>query len=93
MNIFGVFSAQGSQGLSAIKGVEAAKAAQDAAQQGVGEVHDAVNISTDAVRAAETTSDIRMDKVAAIKAAIADGSYDTPEKLDIALDRLLERLA
>ena len=34
-----------------------------------------------------------MDKVAAIKAAIADGSYDTPEKLDIALDRLLERLA
>ena len=93
MNIFGVFSAQGSQGLSAIKGVEAAKAAQAAAQQGVGEVHDAVNSSTDAVRAAETTSDIRMDKVAAIKAAIADGSYDTPEKLDIALDRLLERLA
>ena len=93
MNIFGVFSAQGSQGLSAIKGVEAAKAAQAAAQQGVGEVHDAVNIPTDAVRAAETTSDIRMDKVAAIKAAIADGSYDTPEKLDIALDRLLERLA
>ena len=27
-----------------------------------------------------------------IRAAIADGSYETPEKLDMALDRLLERL-
>ena len=52
MNIFGVFSTQGSQGLGGIKGVEAAKAAQASAQQGVGEVHDAVNLSTDAVRAA-----------------------------------------
>ena len=89
MNIFGVFSTQGSQGLSAVKGVEAAKVA---AQQGVGEVHDAVTLSTDAVRAAEGASDIRMDKVAAIRAAIAQGAYETPEKLDIALDRLLERL-
>ena len=91
MNIFGVFSTQGSQGLSAVKGVEAAKAA--AAQQGVGEVHDAVSLSTDAVRAAESGSDIRMDKVASIRAAIADGTYETPEKLDIALERLLERLS
>ena len=92
MNIFGVFSTQGSQGLGAIKGVEAAKSAAAATQQGVGEVRDAVTLSTDAVRAAEGASDIRFDKVAAIKAAIADGSYETPEKLDIALDRLLERL-
>ena len=34
-----------------------------------------------------------MDKVAAIRAAIAQGTYETPEKLDIALDRLLERLS
>jgi len=92
MNIFGVFSTQGSQGLGAIKGVEAAKSAAAAAHQDVGEVRDAVTLSTDAVRAAEGASDIRFDKVAAIKAAIADGSYETPEKLDIALDRLLERL-
>ena len=92
MNIFGVFSTQGSQGLSAVKGVEAAKAASAATQQGVAEVRDAVPLSTEAVRAAEGASDIRFDKVAAIKAAIADGSYETPEKLDLALDRLLERL-
>jgi negative regulator of flagellin synthesis FlgM len=93
MNIFGVFSTQGSQGLGAVKGVEAAQSAQSAARQkGVGEVHDAVTLSVDAVKAAGATSDIRFDRVAAIKAAIADGSYETPDKLDIALDRLLDRL-
>ena len=96
MNIFGVFSTQGSQGLTAVKGLEATKAAGEATEitsrQGVGEVHDAVTLSTEAVRAAESGSDIRMDKVAALRAAIADGSYETPEKLDIALDRLLDRL-
>lgn len=96
MNIFGVFSTQGSQGLAALKGLEATKAADQATEitgrLGVGEVHDAVTLSTEAVRAAESGADIRMDKVAALRAAIADGSYETPEKLDIALDRLLDRL-
>jgi negative regulator of flagellin synthesis FlgM len=89
MNVFGVFSTQGSQGIAALKGVEATKAATS---QGVAEVRDTVTLSTEAVRAADAASGIRFDKVAAIKAAIADGSYETPEKLDIALDRLLERL-
>ena len=90
MNIWGVFSTQGSQGVGAVKSLEAAQAA--VRQQGVGEVHDAVTLSVDAVKAAGATSDIRFDRVAAIKAAIADGSYETPDKLDIALDRLLDRL-
>ena len=91
MNIFGVFSTQGSQGIGAVKGVESAQAS--AAQQGVGEVHDAVTLSVDAVRAADATSDIRFDRVNAIRAAIADGTYETPEKLDAALDRLLDSLS
>jgi anti-sigma28 factor (negative regulator of flagellin synthesis) len=73
--------------------VEAAQSAAAAApQQGVGEVHDAVTLSVDAVRAADATADIRFDRVNAIRAAIADGSYETADKLDIALDRLLDRL-
>jgi anti-sigma28 factor (negative regulator of flagellin synthesis) len=93
MNIFGVFSTHGAQAAGAVRGVDAAHAAEAAVkQQGVGEVHDAVTLSVDAVRAADASSDIRFDRVTAIRAAIADGSYDTPEKLDIALDRLLERL-
>ncbi len=93
MNIFSVFSTQGSQGLGAVKGVEAAQSAKAAArQEGVGEVHDAVTLSVDAVKAADSTADIRFDRVNAIKAAITDGSYETADKLDIALDRLLDRV-
>ena len=37
--------------------------------------------------------EIRIDRVADIRRQIADGSYDTPEKLDAALDRMLDQLA
>ena len=37
--------------------------------------------------------EIRIDRVAELRRQIADGSYDTPEKLDAALDRFLDRLA
>jgi len=90
MNIWGVFATQGSQGVGAVKALEAAQAA--AQQQGVGEVQDAVTLSVDAVRSADATADIRLDRVNAIRAALADGSYETADKLDIALDRLLDRL-
>lgn len=35
---------------------------------------------------------IRHDLVARVRKEIADGTYDTPEKLEIALARMLERL-
>ena len=35
---------------------------------------------------------VRAEKLAAIQAAIADGSYETPEKLEIAVGRLLEEI-
>jgi negative regulator of flagellin synthesis FlgM len=37
--------------------------------------------------------DIRVDRVAAVRQAIADGTYETPEKMSLALDRLLDTLA
>lgn len=37
--------------------------------------------------------EIRLERVAEIRRAIADGSYETPEKLDIALNRMLDDLA
>ncbi|MCR9295291.1 MAG: flagellar biosynthesis anti-sigma factor FlgM [bacterium] len=39
---------------------------------------------------AASTSEIRMEKVAAIRQAIADGVYETPEKLSLALDKMLD---
>lgn len=35
--------------------------------------------------------EIRIDRVAEIRRQIADGSYETPEKLNAALDRLLDQ--
>ena len=37
--------------------------------------------------------EIRIDRVADIRRQIADGSYETTEKLDAAINRLLDRLA
>lgn len=37
-------------------------------------------------------NDVRVDKVAQIKAEIEAGTYETEEKLDIAVDRLLDDL-
>lgn len=37
-------------------------------------------------------NDVRLDKVQDIKAQLANGTYETPEKFDAAADRLLEDL-
>ena len=37
--------------------------------------------------------EIRHEKVDAIRAQIASGVYETPEKMDIAMDRLLDELS
>jgi flagellar biosynthesis anti-sigma factor FlgM len=34
---------------------------------------------------------VRVDKVAALKAQIAAGTYDTPERMAVALDRMLDQ--
>ena len=93
MNIWGITSTHGSQSVNGVKGVEASKATDTVANQGIGEAKDTVALSADAVQAAGATSDIRLDKINSIRSAIADGSYETPEKLDAALDRLLDRLS
>jgi anti-sigma28 factor (negative regulator of flagellin synthesis) len=92
MQILGVTSTHASHALAGVKGVESTSAAQAAVGQGVTEVQDSVTLSVDAVRAAESASDIRFDRVQSIRTAIAEGTYETAEKLDIALERLLERL-
>ena len=39
------------------------------------------------------SGEIRIDRVTDIRRQIADGSYETAEKLDAAMNRLLDRLA
>jgi len=37
--------------------------------------------------------EIRLERVASLRRAIADGTYETPEKLDVALNRMLDDFA
>ena len=43
--------------------------------------------------AALKTNDVRTDKVADIRAQIANGTYETDDKLDAATDRLLDEIS
>ena len=56
---------------------------------------DQLDISPEAdfVAQARDLPEIREDRVASIRAQIEAGTYDTPEKLDIALSRLLDEIA
>jgi len=71
MNVFGVSSTQGMQGVGAVQGTEASTVS---AHRGVGDVHDAVDLSVEGVRAADSVVDIRFDRVSAIRTAIAAGT-------------------
>jgi negative regulator of flagellin synthesis FlgM len=56
---------------------------------------DQLDLSPEAefVAQARDLPEIREDRVAAIRAQIASGTYETPEKLDVALSRLLDEIA
>ena len=52
----------------------------------------ALSASSDAGNVQQASSDIRTDKVAALRRAIADGTYDTEDRMSAALDKLLEKI-
>lgn len=58
------------------------------------DTNDELTLSSEAqaLSAASPDTEVRMDKVSQIRQQIADGSYETPEKLDLALERLLDQL-
>lgn len=71
-----------------------ARTARTGPAQQPGPIRDELHIS-DAARAAEMLADVpdvRHGRVAEIRAQIAAGTYETPEKLDVALERLLNEI-
>ena len=52
----------------------------------------AQGLESTANSAESLTSNVRLDLVNRIRSEIADGSYDTPEKMDVAIDRLIGRM-
>lgn len=92
MQIYGPAHVHGPQ---AINSPHSARPAQAAAPAPAPVAGDQVEIS-DAARLAARISeipDIRHDRVAEIRAAIAEGVYETDARLDIAVDRLLDEIA
>ncbi len=67
-----------------------------APQQPTESIHgaDQLDISPEAdmISRIRDVPDIRADRVAAIRAQIADGVYETNEKLDVAIGRLFDEL-
>ena len=61
-------------------------------------LNDTISFSEEALRLSDTTkadagsSKIRFDLVNRIKADIAAGTYDTSDKMDIAIDRMASRI-
>ena len=91
MQIQGPAHLHGPQPINAPHGT---KAAQPATTTETPREADQLDISpqADLVSRIRDLPDIRADRVASIRAQIESGAYETDEKLDIALDRLLDEI-
>lgn len=91
MHIYGPSQLHGPQSIGAPHGARTPQAA--ARPESVG-IHDEVQFS-DAARLVEQVQDlpeIRQDRVDAVRQQIAAGTYETSDKLNVALDRLLDEI-
>jgi len=91
MQIYGPSQLHGAHSINA---PHAPRHVSPASPAGSAPISDELQIS-DAGRLAEQVHqlpDIRQDRVASIRAQIASGTYETADKLDIALSRLLDEI-
>ncbi|MEN6458475.1 MAG: flagellar biosynthesis anti-sigma factor FlgM [Thermoguttaceae bacterium] len=91
MHIYGPSQMHGSQPIGGPHGV---RPNQPMARPAAPQIADEVDIS-DAARLVEQVQqmpDIREDRVAAVRQQIAAGTYETGDKLNIALERLLDEI-
>ncbi len=91
MQIQGPTSVHGPQSINAPHRAQPASPVEK--PQGLGQV-DQLDISPEAdmVSRVSEIPDVRADKVAEIRAQIASGDYESPEKLDAALEQLLNEI-
>ncbi|MCD6365441.1 MAG: flagellar biosynthesis anti-sigma factor FlgM [Planctomycetes bacterium] len=87
----------GIQGISASKSVQPIdiSATSSIQQIGLDSISDVVEISTASMLAAKVQDlpPVRTELIARIKSEIATGTYETEERLNIAVNRLMDELA
>lgn len=92
MQVHGASQVHGAQ---AVRGPHKSASIESGSTQSFSDVTDRLDIS-DAGRIADRMAeipDIRAERVQAIRAAIVDGTYETSDKLNTAVDRLLDEIA
>lgn len=98
MDINGINHINAAHGVKTPHLSEMKKGATEASQSNP--IQDEIEISTTARRlsattesaAASETGEVRYELVNRIREEIANGTYDTPERFDVAMERLLSRL-
>ena len=91
MHVYGPVQVHGPQQIGAPHSSRASRPVEPAAGS---PIQDELHISDAAqfVGQVRDLPDVRADKVAQIKAQIANGTYETEHKLDVALGRLLDEI-
>jgi negative regulator of flagellin synthesis FlgM len=92
MHIHGTSHIHGPHGINAPHSLHRANASQPTSTTAGADRVEISPAAEAAIKLAET-GDIRHDLVNAIRRQIADGTYETPEKLDAALSRMLDEIA
>ena len=101
MQIFGPFRVSNAQATGTPQRIQPQKPAEPKAEAAAANPVDQLDLSSsvsstnrlDAASQVAGGGEIRIDRVADIRRQISDGSYDTPEKLDAALDKFLDQYA
>jgi anti-sigma28 factor (negative regulator of flagellin synthesis) len=99
VDINSINNVNGLRGVQNVKFNETAKSAVSAETENT-QIQDEIEISTTARRLSATSEassvaesgEIRYDLVNRIREEIANGTYDTPERFDVAMEHLLSRL-
>ena len=93
MQIHGLGTVHGPQQLKAPHGPQPTQPGSASAGDNINIDRLEISPEADAISRAREASDVRLDRVNEIRQQIADGTYETEEKLNLALDRLLDELA
>jgi negative regulator of flagellin synthesis FlgM len=91
MYIYGTSHVHAAQPLAAPHRTAPAQAASSPYSSGIDQLD--ISPQADFVAQARDLPEIREDRVASIREQIKSGTYETPEKLDMALNRLLDEIA